>query len=730
MEKQKVFPISGDDTAHSMLNGGETPPADGYSVIDESIWNDRSSKYTFKWYFQFIPIVTYVLLITISIIMENSSNYPMCKESINYSYPLFQTLSSSTAFCFFVFCICNIGLMLRVLFSSENKKFLLPIYLALVSICFISGSTMLLLYLTPSGVCKDVFRIPSSTYQWIEWTTTVPLLTYLGAIVGSEQGLLHQDDLNALLSSFFMIIFGFVSAVTKTDWISYFGYFLSCLFFVMTIIQLERSGEERYEGNLFQSKNTSYTDLLAEIESLRKNGKKFRMRLLMVIFAIFPVLHILGCVGFIQPEDVLCGYMLFGCIGKLMFGKFLVNTHIFLQNETAKIVSKHKTKSLKTMFEQELEEFRHSIANAAHDLKTPLAGFCSGIDFIESVVEDILSGAVEQKKSQSKSIDDFVDLKFDEDIEANAKLVLDAIKNVKNLISNNFQMLESEERLGFTTLEVLSRTSTRSVLDGSSVYTGIGLSQIEANSLFSPFKQAMRHAGGTGLGLFSLAKRVDALNGYYGVKNRTDGGSGTLFWFAIPYRPDHQQYNSFRSSNDSLSIPDSSVDQPTEKKVQLPGLDIPNVNQISALKATPMNGATPTNGTPARKAKEKLTKKLNILIVDDSIPIQKMTASLLKHAGHTVDIVENGALALEKVSNCINQNQKINFNDENTSSTTISRIHQIIIGCSANSDYDTSQAALASGIDVFLEKPFTLKKFYDSWIQLTNNNNNNNEVKQ
>ena len=57
-------------------------------------------------------------------------------------------------------------------------------------------------------------------------------------------------------------------------------------------------------------------------------------------------------------------------------------------------------------------------------------------------------------------------------------------------------------------------------------------------TLFTPFKQAQRLAGGTGLGLYSLAKRMEAINGYYGVQKRRDGLQGSLFWFAFPYKPD------------------------------------------------------------------------------------------------------------------------------------------------------------------------------------------------
>jgi signal transduction histidine kinase len=42
---------------------------------------------------------------------------------------------------------------------------------------------------------------------------------------------------------------------------------------------------------------------------------------------------------------------------------------------------------------------------------------------------------------------------------------------------------------------------------------GIGISKKARKDLFQPFKQAQRMAGGTGLGLYSLLKRVEALDG-------------------------------------------------------------------------------------------------------------------------------------------------------------------------------------------------------------------------
>jgi K+-sensing histidine kinase KdpD len=53
----------------------------------------------------------------------------------------------------------------------------------------------------------------------------------------------------------------------------------------------------------------------------------------------------------------------------------------------------------------------------------------------------------------------------------------------------------------------VSSTSVRVSIED----TGIGLSKETRDTLFQPFKQAQRMAGGTGLGLFSLSKRMEAL---------------------------------------------------------------------------------------------------------------------------------------------------------------------------------------------------------------------------
>jgi signal transduction histidine kinase len=157
---------------------------------------------------------------------------------------------------------------------------------------------------------------------------------------------------------------------------------------------------------------------------------------------------------------------------------------------------------------------------------------------------------------------------------------------------------------------------------------GIGLSDEAMQTLFNPFKQAQRLAGGTGLGLFSLAKRVEALHGHYGVSRRPDGAQGSLFWFSIPYRPDEMTAAMGRSTNGFTPSPASS-DSSHGVFLHLP--DIPDATLV----ADPFALSAPC--------------KYQILVVDDAPLIVRMTTMLLSRKGHTVTHAVNGAEALDRI---------------------------------------------------------------------------------
>jgi CheY-like chemotaxis protein len=302
---------------------------------------------------------------------------------------------------------------------------------------------------------------------------------------------------------------------------------------------------------------------------------------------------------------------------------------------------------------------------------------------------------------------------------------------------------------------------------------GIGISEPTMRTLFNPFKQAQRLAGGTGLGLYSLAKRIEALKGCYGVHQREDGCQGSVFWFTIPYRPD--QISADRSVASTVRLSTS-------------GRDLDNSNhQVLTIRSRSSKTLLPVAPTTSGTASASLSSSpptavsYHVLIAEDSLPIAKTMSSMLRRQHHNPIVAENGEIAVNllktsyQLSNHIDTKENINHSNKSTkiipnstaiysesTSNTISpqdlspsisghmscyydvvlmdfqmpvmdgleatrRIrafekellitrgidrHQLIIGVSANSDDEARQEAIQAGIDDFLPKPFTMDAFF------------------
>lgn len=137
--------------------------------------------------------------------------------------------------------------------------------------------------------------------------------------------------------------------------------------------------------------------------------------------------------------------------------------------------------------------------------------------------------------------------------------------------------------------------------------TGIGLSEDARENLFLPFKQAQRLAGGTGLGLFSLSKRTEALGGSRGVSVRKDGKRGSNFWFSFPYRPDF------------LPTPLAETVQTRSQSVS------PN----------------------ASSSDMSVASNLRVLLIDDSLTIIQVIGRVLRNKGFKVTTANNGSAGLD-----------------------------------------------------------------------------------
>jgi CheY-like chemotaxis protein len=225
---------------------------------------------------------------------------------------------------------------------------------------------------------------------------------------------------------------------------------------------------------------------------------------------------------------------------------------------------------------------------------------------------------------------------------------------------------------------------------------GIGISDDKKSSLFKPFQQTMRLAGGTGLGLYSLSKRVEVLKGSFGVEDRTDGRQGSQFWFSIPYSPEEGSvdsvstfYNQGEVSNDDTSICRSDV---------APLLKLDSSGNVVE---------SPT-----------------ALVVEDSIVISKSTKRMLEKGGYKVDVAENGAIGLEKmkakvysvvimdlqmpVMDGLEATRRMRLLEGDKEFQASGKRQQFIIGSSANGADDVMRDALDSGMNMFVEKPFSM----------------------
>ena len=137
--------------------------------------------------------------------------------------------------------------------------------------------------------------------------------------------------------------------------------------------------------------------------------------------------------------------------------------------------------------------------------------------------------------------------------------------------------------------------------------TGIGIPPDKQGKLFQAFEQAdsstTRQYGGTGLGLAISAKLVRLMGGRIWLESAP--GKGATFYFTIAYQP---------AEDDSVS---------------------------SALAALSNAASADREAAPARQG-------VRILVAEDNLVNQKVTAGLLRKMGHTVVLANNGVDAVSK----------------------------------------------------------------------------------
>lgn len=232
---------------------------------------------------------------------------------------------------------------------------------------------------------------------------------------------------------------------------------------------------------------------------------------------------------------------------------------------------------------------------------------------------------------------------------------------------------------------------------------GIGIDDSSKPMLFQQFSQVQRMTvGGSGLGLYSMSKRSDAIGGSCGMDNRKNGIQGSSFWFEAPYFPD-------------TLCPPSDVEGSAKEPSNLSNKRVSTNSPSSDLKAEPSN-------------------PLHILIVDDSIAVVKMLSNKLQNSGYTVESAKDGAEGLEKMKVMCDRLDLVimdlqmpvmdgieataRFRDwekKHVLEPLSAQIRRLPIVCSsANCSGKTEVRAIAAGVDAFLPKPFNMAALTDA----------------
>jgi CheY-like chemotaxis protein/signal transduction histidine kinase len=301
------------------------------------------------------------------------------------------------------------------------------------------------------------------------------------------------------------------------------------------------------------------------------------------------IVHMLGIV-------LLCQSFIYTAMFTFEYHIALQKTHRnqLLSSQLASNAEKHQLKMV--------------LANVAHDLKTPLQAFGSGLSLLEKLVPtkdlqaNVMFAFVSLLRDMEASyafmtmqINRALDVsKMGCDIELRPKLETVFLKDIvswafsimtsiqcgvaleiqsgceevlnKHMITDKVWLQENllcylsnsvkyspEDTTVTLVVSVTKAFPFGSRKDDSNVYDGdhllievfdegVGISDEVSKRLFQPFSQAQRRAGGTGLGLYSLALRIRNLGGVYGLKPREDS-SGTVFYFSIPFKEDTSMHD-------------------------------------------------------------------------------------------------------------------------------------------------------------------------------------------
>ncbi len=247
-----------------------------------------------------------------------------------------------------------------------------------------------------------------------------------------------------------------------------------------------------------------------------------------------------------------------------------------------------------------------------------------------------------------------------------------------NLIGNGIKFTEHGAVQVSVTIE--EETPTDVQVGFTVIDSGIGIPAEQLPRLFSPFEQAdgstTRKYGGSGLGLSITRQLIQLMGGHLQVESTV--GAGSRFSFSLRLARAHA---------------DSNVAPPPQAAQHL---------------RAPAPLATATLG------------EAHVLLVEDDLINQEITHELLRDAGLTVDVADDGNMALEMARamhyDLILMDMQMPNMDGLTATRTLRKLECYrdtpIVALTANAFAEDRQSCLDAGMNDYLCKPFNPGDFY------------------
>ncbi len=257
-----------------------------------------------------------------------------------------------------------------------------------------------------------------------------------------------------------------------------------------------------------------------------------------------------------------------------------------------------------------------------------------------------------------------------------------------NLVGNAIKFTEKGQ-INITLRQETSIQNNSNLLAIDVEDTGIGISDSDQKKLFHPFAQAdesiTRRFGGTGLGLALSRKLSEQL-----------GGDLKLLK-SLP-----QQGSTFTVQVDAGDL-----------------VGIPLVNQVDVIDNLELITTMP--------ATDLSLKDIKVLLAEDVVDNQILMSRFLKNAGATVDVVENGEMAVEEA---LHKDYDIVLMDiqmpilDGLSATRQLREHKFnkpIVALTAHAMKEERDSSLAAGCNDHITKPVSSSQLVERVKKLTQN---------